>query len=56
MYYPVYLKKSAEKELDRLPTEVHNRIGHPCLWLMVGAINPLRCRIKNKNCFFTIFY
>ena len=26
MPYLVYLKRSAEKELDRLPTEVHDRI------------------------------
>lgn len=26
MSYAVYLKRSAEKELDRLPTEVFNRI------------------------------
>jgi len=26
MPYVVYLKRSAEKELDRLPVEVHNRI------------------------------
>jgi len=26
MSYTVYLKRSVEKELDRLPTEVHNRI------------------------------
>ena len=26
MSYVIYLKRSAEKELDRLPTNVHNRI------------------------------
>ena len=26
MVYDVYLKKSAEKELDKLPQEVYNRI------------------------------
>ncbi|MCK4353595.1 type II toxin-antitoxin system RelE/ParE family toxin [candidate division WOR-3 bacterium] len=26
MLYAVYLKKSAEKELDRLPWEIHDRI------------------------------
>jgi len=26
MPYAVYLKRSAEKELDRLPAEVHDRV------------------------------